>query len=65
MSWLDYARILDNSDPKAWDAAAKANPNTPADALRVALLYEVISKRNMKTLKQFCKTVIALAEASR
>ena len=62
MSWRDYAQILGNPDLEAWAEAADANPNTPADALKVALLQEVIDRRDIDALERFCETVVALAE---
>lgn len=39
MSWTDYKRLLDerDTDPGAWAAAAKANPNGPLTACKVAV----------------------------
>lgn len=39
MSWRDYERLIRerNADPAAWLSAQEGNPNTPADALRLAI----------------------------
>jgi hypothetical protein len=39
MSWQDYKRLIDqgDTDPEAWQAAAKANPNDPRTACKIAV----------------------------
>ncbi|MFQ5814695.1 MAG: hypothetical protein ACE5I2_16075 [Anaerolineae bacterium] len=39
MSWRDYERLIRerNADPAAWLSAEEGNPNTPEDALRLAI----------------------------
>ncbi len=40
MSWRDFQRLIAqcNTDMTAWMSMIKANPNTPEDALKVALM---------------------------
>lgn len=42
MSWTDYKRLLkeQNTDPRAWQAAGKANPNDPLTACKIAVEAE-------------------------
>lgn len=64
MSWRDFDRLLENKNPivKDWMAAIKANPNTPADALKVAILNRVIDRKDMAALEAFCGQIIEMVE---
>jgi len=61
MSWQDFHRLIaeQNSDITAWMQAVEANPNTPEDALKAALL-DIIHRQDMAMLEKFTGLVIAL-----
>ena len=59
MSWRDFQRLINdrNTDVTAWMQAIKANPNTPEDALRVALL-DMIQRQDGAMLEKLTEVVI-------
>ncbi len=61
MSWQDFNRLIDerNTDITAWMTAIRANPNTPEDALKVALL-NMIQREDGEMLENLTAVVIAL-----
>ena len=61
MSWQDFNRLIDerNTDITAWMTAIRANPNTPEDALKVALL-NMIQREDGEMLEKLTEVVIAL-----
>ena len=61
MSWKDFYRLIDeqNTDIAAWMAAIKANPNTPRDALKVALL-DILQKEDMAMLEKLTGVMVDL-----
>jgi len=61
MSWQDFNRLIDerNTDITAWMQAIRANPNTPEDALKVALL-NMIQREDGEMLEKLTMVAIAL-----
>ena len=61
MSWQDFHRLIDeqNTDITAWMAAIEANPNTPEDALKVALM-DIFQQEDMAMLEKFTGLVTGL-----
>ena len=61
MSWQDFNRLIDqrNTDVTAWMAAIQANPNTPEDALKVALL-DMIQREDGAMLEKLTEVVIGM-----
>ncbi len=61
MSWRDFKRLIDerNTDITAWMTAIRANPNTPEDALRVALL-DMIQREDGAMLEKLTQVVIGM-----
>jgi len=61
MSWQDFNRLIEeqNTDITAWMAAIGANPNTPEDALKVALL-NMIQREDGEMLEKLTDVIIAL-----
>ena len=61
MSWLDFQRLIDqqNADITAWMAAIEANPNTPEDALKTALL-EILQRRDLPALERLAALILDL-----
>ena len=61
MSWNDFKRLIDeqNSEITAWMHAIEANPNTPEDALKLALLH-AIQQQDMAALDKFATLVLYL-----
>ena len=59
MSWRDFDRLINeqNTDVTAWMEAIRANPNTPEDALKVALL-NMIQRENGEMLEKLTRVVI-------
>lgn len=61
MSWQDFNRLIEeqNTDITAWMAAIGANPNTPEDALKGALM-DIFQREDMAMLDKFTGLVIGL-----
>ena len=61
MSWQDFHRLIDeqNTDVTAWMSAIQATPNTPEDALKVALL-QMIQREDGAMLEKLTKVVIGM-----
>ena len=59
MSWRDFDWLIKsmNTDVTAWMDAIRANPNTPEDALKVALL-EMIQREDGEMLERLTRVVI-------
>lgn len=62
MSWTDFSRLIENNDadPAHWAQAIEGNPNTPAEALGVAL-HMIIEADNLPEFQKFTNIVITLA----
>lgn len=66
MSWMQFAQLIDegNPDPAAWAAAIEGNPNTPAQALEVALDTLIIGTDDPRRFDwriRLCNILITLA----
>jgi len=61
MSWQDFYTLINqqNTDITAWMAAIDANPNTPEDALKVAVL-QMIQREDGEMLEKLAQVVIDL-----
>ncbi len=61
MSWRDFQRLINdrNTDVTAWMAAIRANPNTPEDALKVALL-DMIQREDGTMLEKLTQVIIGM-----
>ncbi len=61
MSWLDFQHLIDqqNADITAWMRAIEANPNTPEDALKLALL-DLFQRRDMPALERLARLILDL-----
>ncbi len=61
MSWRDFQRLINdrNTDVTAWMTAIRANPNTPEDALKVALL-DMIQREDGAMLEKLTQVVIGM-----
>lgn len=66
MSWRDYKLLIydRNTNPKDWRVAGRANPCTPAGALKVAVM-SIFDNQDDVMLERFCEMVIAMAESRR
>ena len=67
MSWMQFSKMFDEGASSElgmvddWEAAIDGNPNTPQDALKVAILNAIVDTKQMANLEQLCKLVIDLA----
>ena len=61
MSWQDFQRLINdrNTDVTAWMTAIQANPNTPEDAFKVALL-DMIQRQDGAMLEKLTQVVIGM-----
>lgn len=65
MSWTDFAHMIDagaGATTAEWQNAINGNPNTPADALKVAVLNRIVDPKDTAALERLCALVIELAE---
>ena len=61
MSWRDFQQLINdrNTDVTAWMSAIRANPNTPEDAFKVALL-DMIQREDGAMLEKLTEVVIGM-----
>lgn len=64
MSWRSFRALIDEGsiDIADWQDAVCANPNDPAGALKVVLLF-IYDQRDMAALERFCECLIGLVES--
>lgn len=62
MGWIQFLDIIDTTgvDLDDWSRAVDGNPNTPEDALRTAILTQIIDTDDMARLDRLCVAVIDL-----
>lgn len=61
MSWINFQNLIDNLDvnPEHWQTAIEANPNTPEDALKVAVM-KIFETKDMQSLDDLCSCVVSI-----
>lgn len=65
MSWTDFAHMIDagaGATTAEWQNAINGNPNTPQDALKVAIMSRIIDPKDTAALERLCAVVIELAQ---
>lgn len=63
MSWVNFQNLIENLDvnPEHWQTAIEANPNTPEDALKVAIM-KIFETKDMQSLDDLCSCVVSIVK---